>query len=88
MTARHLAAQDYATGRWIDATRAVYVSGSAVAHCAAIETRRDAYGCCAFKAFDRCLPSLVAFESRDAAVAFQKQQGGELTDFAKLSSKG
>ncbi len=51
-----------------------------------MEAKRDAYGCCAVKGFDRCLPSLIAFATRDAAVAFQKQHGGELLTWEQVQS--
>jgi hypothetical protein len=71
-----LEATDYASDRWIEATKAMYVSGSDVSHCGTEEARRDAYGCCAIKDYDRCLPSLMAFATLDATQAFQKQHGG------------
>ncbi len=85
-TARTFEATDYASDQWIDATKAVYVSGSDVSHCGTEEARRDAYGCCAIKAYDRCLPSLIAFATPDAAQAFQKQHGGNLLTFAQLQA--
>jgi len=81
---RSLAATDLANGRWMDATKAVYVSGSAVSPCAKMEAYRDAYGCCALKGFDRCSPSLIAFASESSARTFQKQHGGELMTWATI----
>lgn len=85
-SARSIEATDLSTGRWIDATRAVFVEDSDVAACAAMETRRDAQGCCYVKGFDRCLPSLVAFASADAARAFQQQHGGRIVAFDSLAN--
>lgn len=85
--ARSFEATDFATGKWIDAGNAVFVSGSDAHACASMESRRDAEGCCLMKTYDRCLPSLVAFASRDAALTFQKEHGGELIGFADLMSK-
>ncbi|HUI07015.1 MAG TPA: hypothetical protein VL486_08410 [Verrucomicrobiae bacterium] len=87
VTARHMEATDYATGRWVDAAQAVYVSASDVHPCAALETRVDPQGCCLAKAYDRCLPSLVAFAARDEAVAFQKDHGGQLVAFREIRGK-
>jgi hypothetical protein len=84
--ARALQATDYAGGQWIDATKAMYVSGSDVSACAGMETKRNAHGCCAFKDYDRCLPSLIAFEDEQRAVEFQKQHGGEIVTLDKLAS--
>lgn len=84
--ARSFEATDFATGQWIDATRATFVSDSDVKGCAMPAARRDAQGCCLYVAYDRCLPSLVAFADRAAAVEFQKQHGGDLVAFAELST--
>ena len=35
--------------------------------------------------FDRCLPSIVAFGSRDTAEAFRREHGGELLQMADLA---
>ena len=85
-TAKTLQATDYTSGQWIDATKALYVSGSDVSHCGMVDVHRDAYGCCAIKDYDRCLPSLIAFVTLDAAQAFQKQHGGSLVTFAQLQA--
>jgi hypothetical protein len=85
--ARQLWASDYTSGKWIDATKAIYVSGSDVMHCApTMEARRDAFGCCAFKDFDRCLPSVIAFVDANAAREFSKAHGGEIVAFEKLAA--
>jgi hypothetical protein len=85
--ASEVAATDFATGHWIDATKATYVSGSDARGCAMPATRRDAQGCCMYVAYDRCLPSVVAFADRAAAVEFQKQHGGDVQTFAELSTE-
>jgi hypothetical protein len=85
--ARGYAATDFTTGRWIDATKATYVSDSDVKGCAMPSARRDAQGCCMYVAYDRCLPSLVAFADRSAALAFQKQHGGDVQTFAEVSAQ-
>ena len=82
---RHLWATDFSSGRRIDATTAVYVEASDVSHCAAMETKRDAYGCCFYKGFDRCQPSLLAFADRAAAVKFQQVHGGQVVTLEKVS---
>lgn len=85
--AREMWATDFDSGKRIDATKAAYVSGSDVSYCSQTETRRDGYGCCFYKGFDRCQPSLIAFESAAAAQVFQKQHGGELlTSIAATSA--
>ena len=85
--ARALEATDFATGHWLDATKATFVSGSDVRGCAMPEPRRDAQGCCMYLQYDRCLPSLVAFADKPAAVEFQKQHGGEIVEFRNLTTR-
>jgi nitrous oxide reductase accessory protein NosL len=84
---RRLEATDFATGHWMDAVQAAFVSGSDFPGCAIPEARRDAQGCCMMKDYDRCLPSLVAFTDRAAAVGFQNQHGGQLLALAEISAK-
>lgn len=83
--ARAWQATDYAGGQWLDATKAVFVEGSDVNHCASMEVRRDAQGCCMIKGFDRCMPSLIAFAAQDDAQSFQKQHGGTLQTWEQIS---
>jgi hypothetical protein len=84
---RRLEATDFATGRWIEASTATFVSDSDVRGCAPMEMRRDAQGCCMMKEYDRCLPSLVAFADRAAALGFQNEHGGQLLVYAEISAK-
>lgn len=84
--ARTFEATDFATGHWLDATKVVFVSGSDMRPCAMPESKRDAQGCCMYLQYDRCLPSLVAFADKNAAVEFQKQHGGDVLAFAGLSA--
>jgi NosL len=87
VTARKVEATDFATGNWVEATHAAYVSDSDVHPCAVLETRVDPQGCCMTKAYDRCLPSLVAFAAKDQAAAFQKDHGGQLVAFQDIPRK-
>jgi len=81
---RALTASDFSSGQPVGATLAVYVVGSDVSHCAGMEMKRDAEGCCMFKGYDRCLPSTLAFATHDAAVDFQKKHGGALTTWSDV----
>ena len=83
--ARRMEATDYATGKWIEAKDATYVEGSDVSHCASAETKRDQFGCCYFKGYDRCLPSLIAFAKLETATTFQRDHGGK---FVQLNQTG
>ena len=85
LTAKSIEATDYPTGKFIAGEPATFVNGSDVAACAAPEIRRDAYGCCAVKGYDRCLPSVIAFQERRAAVAFAHKHGGQLMTLGELT---
>ena len=39
------------------------------------------------RTWDRCLPSVIAFASRDAAVRFRAEHGGELRTHAEILSE-
>ena len=85
--ARKMEATDFATGNWVDAANAVYVSDSNVHPCAELQTLRDPQGCCMLKTYDRCLPSLVAFAATEPAATFQKAHGGQIVGFQTVSAK-
>lgn len=87
LRARRMEATDFATGRWVDAANAMYVSGSDMHPCAEVQSIRDPQGCCMMKTYDRCLPSLVAFATKDQATAFQKSHGGQLVGFQVVVAK-
>jgi hypothetical protein len=80
----HLSVSDTASGRAIEAQRAVYVEGSDRELCmnAAEDAPREP-GVEFDRKFDRCLPSLIAFGDEAAAHEFQRQHGGRLLSFAQ-----
>ena len=85
--ARKMEATDFATGQWVNAADAVYVSGSDVHPCAELQSMRDPQGCCMLKTYDRCLPSLVAFATKDQAATFRKSHGGQIVGFQAVLAK-
>src|ERR1041384_1489952 len=85
--AKAIQATDFTTGNWIDATKAVFVSGSDVRPCASTAAHRDAQGCSMYVAYDRCLPRLVAFADQQAAQTFQKEHGGQLVALDTIAGK-
>ena len=81
--ARKELATDFKSGRLISAQSAYYDLGGDVQYC----TRRDpalqrvpGQGV-EMRVYDRCLPVLVAFASRDEADAYQQQHGGRVVTF-------
>ncbi|HSR52670.1 MAG TPA: hypothetical protein VLV83_17755 [Acidobacteriota bacterium] len=75
---------DFDSGEFIDASEAVYVEGSSVHLCCEAMAARDRSGGQYALHWDRCLPSLVAFGTREAAARFAHEHGGHITDFDSL----
>jgi hypothetical protein len=79
-----LKARDFATGREVDARAAFYVDGSDVEHCMSRREAPSPESCCRVLAYDRCLPSLIAFGTRESATAFAAEHGGTIRPFEEL----
>lgn len=81
-------ATDLATGQELPAEKAVYVEGGDVEHCTMHEApvRRAPEGV-AVRDYDRCLPSLVAFRTEQAAAAYRKQHGGQVLDYQQAMER-
>ena len=71
----------------MDADKAFYVENSPVHFCSHSAVQEDRSGTQYEVAWDRCLPSLIAFESRAAALKFQNQNGGDVKTYAELLAK-
>src|SRR5712691_7941338 len=73
-----LSVRAFDTAAILDATRALYVDGSNVTPCTVEGSSlpKDERGCCMNPVYDRCLPSLIAFDSRAKAEAFAREHGG------------
>jgi len=83
-----IAVRGFADAGTIDANKAFYVEGSDVHPCAHRENSPavDERGCCLKAVYDRCEPSLVAFESADKAESFAREHGGFVHTFDELKS--
>jgi hypothetical protein len=83
-----LAVRSFADARTLDARKALYVEGSDVHPCATHEDAPavDQRGCCLKAVYDRCEPSLVAFESVEQAESFARDHGGFVRTFGELES--
>ena len=75
---------DFYTRQHIDAAVAYFVEGSPVHFCSHASVREDRSGGQYEVTWDRCLPSLIAFSSREAAKKFQKENGGDIKTYAEL----
>lgn len=81
-------AKDFHTGERLSARNAFYVEGSSVHPCCGDMAEMDRSGVRYDLAWDRCLPSLIAFNSREAAEAFRKQKGGVIKLYEELLLEG
>ena len=75
-------ATDFSSGRLIEAERAIYVEGSDVMTCCRPTPLREP-GIVYERHWDRCLPSLIAFERESDARAFQAEHGGRVLTYAE-----
>jgi hypothetical protein len=83
--ARKAWATDLNSGEFIVAESAYYVEGGDVEYCTMHSTpvARRPQGV-SVRDYDRCLPSLVAFQTQQDAEAYQKQQGGQVLDYQQV----
>ena len=78
---------DFTTGEFVPADEALYVEGSLVELCAHDLTQRDGMGVLYRLVWDRCLPSLLAFKTREQAELFRHQNGGEIKTYPQVIEK-
>jgi hypothetical protein len=83
--ARNEWATDVDTGRRIPAQSAFYDEGGDVQYCTAQNpaVRRVPDQGMSVRVYDRCLPVLVAFATRDEAAAYRQQHGGRVITFGQ-----
>jgi hypothetical protein len=79
---------DYESGEPLEASQAFYVTGSDVAPDAHTEALRTTPADTAFLHWHRCLPSVLAFRTRAAALRFQDAHGGTVMTLADLGFAG
>jgi len=76
---------DYVSHKQIRPERAFYLTDSSITPCVGPDaetpsTRRESVAV----AWDRCMPSTIAFADQDAALALRKDAGGSVETFAEL----
>jgi len=76
---------DFRTNELLDATQAFYVEDSSVNMCF-LDTpvHRHIEGTESTLMWDRCMPGLLAFESREAAEEFRSEKGGFIKTYNML----
>ena len=75
---------DFYTREHLDAAKAFYVENSPVHFCSHASVREDRSGVQYEVAWDRCLPSLIAFSTLDAAEKFQRDNGGDIKTYEEI----
>jgi hypothetical protein len=79
---------DFDTGDKIEAVEAFYVEGSSVHLCCSHQDiQKDASGAQYERTWDRCLPSLIAFRTLNAAEKFSQLYGGTVRTVDELLSE-
>lgn len=76
---------DFQSGEILPAQATFFVEGSSVHACVHESAlKEDRSGSQYALSWDRCLPSLIAFSTRDAAEAFQRANGGKIKTYPEL----
>lgn len=78
---------DHETGKPLDPEKATFVVGSEVSPCThtteQLRTEQEALPVL----WDRCLPSILAFASRESADAFRTQHGGQVRSLQQVRAE-
>lgn len=76
-------ATDYGSGHLVDARTAYYDEGGDVQYCTRHDPsmERGPNDGVRLRVYDRCLPVLVAFASRDEAEAYRREHGGRVLTY-------
>jgi len=85
-----LLVRDFDSARPLDARSAFYVEGSDVTPCSSMHASappRDERGCCLKAVYDRCLPSVLAFGSRERAEGFAREHGGTVKTLGEVETR-
>ena len=79
---------DFRTGELLDATQAFYVEDSSLNMCYLDDpVQRDIEGTESTLMWDRCVPGLLAFESREDAEEFRSEKGGQIKTYKQISEE-
>jgi len=75
---------DFDTGEIVKAQDAFYVVGSDITPCSSKKVMIDEGKTPFVLCYDRCLPSIIAFKTRDGALKFIEKHGGKISGFKEL----
>jgi hypothetical protein len=76
-----LDAVDFATKKRVGAAEAIYLEGSDIMECCTATGFRSTEGAYQKMAYDRCMPSLLAFARREDAEMVRQKHGGNILSF-------
>ncbi|OGL42475.1 MAG: hypothetical protein A2042_09155 [Candidatus Schekmanbacteria bacterium GWA2_38_11] len=77
---------DFNTGETIEAEKAFYVVGSDITPCCSQKVMIDQAKMPFVLCYDRCLPSVIAFKTKEEAIKFMKEHGGRISIFNELEN--
>lgn len=75
---------DFTTGEFVPADEVLYIEESLVQLCAHDLAQRDGMGVLYRLVWDQCLPSLVAFKTREEAELFLRKNSGQIKTYAQI----
>ena len=78
---RALDAVDFTTKKRVGAAEAIYLEGSDIMECCTGTGFRSDEGAYQKMAYDRCMPSLLAFAWREDAEVVRQKHGGQIINF-------
>lgn len=78
---------DYYTGKLIDSKNAFYVIGGNLSPCCRQKLERSKSGEIFQTDYDRCLPTIIAFETRKNALKYLRVHGGKIATYSLISKR-
>ena len=78
---------DHENGQALEPEKATFVVGSNVSPCTHAMMHVDTEGAPSPVRWDRCLPSILAFSSRESGEEFRARHGGQLRTLAELEQE-
>jgi len=84
--AEYITVTDYYSHETVDSQKAFFVIRSNISPCCNKEILRIPNGNALMLKYDRCLPSIIAFENKDNATKFMTEHGGTLETIQDIRS--
>ena len=74
--AKDISVTDFYSAKVIDSKNAFFVTGSNLSPCCKKDIMRAPEGQALYLKYDRCLPSIIAFEKKEDAMKYMTEHGG------------